>query len=129
MTWIRKRDHSLLSNAASLLVCGLLAGFVVAAAAFPAVAMSGLAAKAGADTFDHLPSELSVLVWERGAGETLASGSSSVAAASAAITQGWCGNPARVHLPGGTLEVELRGTRAHLTGPAVEVFHGELSSP
>lgn len=73
------------------------------------------------------PNELAVLVWERGAGETLASGSSSVAAASAAITQGWCGNPARVHLPGGTLEVELRGTRAHLTGPAVEVCSGEVA--
>jgi membrane peptidoglycan carboxypeptidase len=58
---MRAREHSLLSDAASLLVCGLLAGFVVAAAAFPAVAMSGLAAKAGADTFDHLPSELDVL--------------------------------------------------------------------
>jgi membrane peptidoglycan carboxypeptidase len=45
----------------SLLVCGLLAGLVVAAAAFPAVAMSGLAAKAGADTFGKLPTELDVL--------------------------------------------------------------------
>ena len=52
---MRKRDHNLLTNAASLLICGLLAGVVVAAAAFPAVAMSGLAAKAGAETFDKLP--------------------------------------------------------------------------
>jgi membrane peptidoglycan carboxypeptidase len=58
---MRKRDRSLLANAASLLVCGLLAGLVVAAAAFPAVAMGGLAAKAGADTFDSLPSDLNVL--------------------------------------------------------------------
>jgi membrane peptidoglycan carboxypeptidase len=57
---MRKRDHNLLTNAASLLICGLLAGVVVAAAAFPAVAMSGLAAKAGAETFDRLPSELTV---------------------------------------------------------------------
>ncbi|MBO4209073.1 penicillin-binding protein [Micromonospora echinofusca] len=57
---MRKRDHNVLTNAASLLVCGLLAGVVVAAAAFPAVAMSGLAAKAGAETFDKLPSELTV---------------------------------------------------------------------
>ncbi|MEV1286063.1 transglycosylase domain-containing protein [Micromonospora sp. NPDC049679] len=57
---MRKRDHNLLTNAASLLICGLLAGVVVAAAAFPAVAMSGLAAKAGAETFDKLPSELTV---------------------------------------------------------------------
>ncbi|WP_026189895.1 transglycosylase domain-containing protein [Salinispora mooreana] len=52
---MRKRDHNVLTNAASLLVCGLLAGVVVAAAAFPAVALSGLAAKAGAETFDALP--------------------------------------------------------------------------
>jgi membrane peptidoglycan carboxypeptidase len=57
---LRRRERSLLSNATSLLVCGLLAGVVVAAAVFPAVALSGLAAKAGADTFDSLPSALTV---------------------------------------------------------------------
>ncbi|WP_405429121.1 penicillin-binding protein [Micromonospora sp. NBC_00617] len=57
---MRKRDHNVLTNAASLLICGLLAGVVVAAAAFPAVAMSGLAAKAGAETFGNLPTELSL---------------------------------------------------------------------
>ncbi|HEU4425241.1 MAG TPA: transglycosylase domain-containing protein [Pilimelia sp.] len=57
---MRKRDHNLLTNAASLLICGLLAGVVVAAAAFPAVAMSGLAAKAGAKSFNDLPSELTI---------------------------------------------------------------------
>jgi len=61
VTWIRKHDNRLLSHASSLLVCGLLAGIVVAAAAFPAVAVSGLAAKAGADTFDSLPDNLDVL--------------------------------------------------------------------
>ena len=73
------------------------------------------------------PRELGVLVWERGAGETPSSGSSSTAAAAAAITQGWCENPALVHLPGGTLAVELRGNRALLTGPAAEVFRAELA--
>jgi len=58
---VRKRDHNVLIDAASLLVCGLLAGLVVAAAAFPAVATSGLAAKAGADTFDQLPTDFDVL--------------------------------------------------------------------
>src|SRR5689334_7598246 len=58
---MRIREHGLLPNAASLLLCGLLAGLVVAAAAFPAVAMSGLAAKAGADTFDNLPTDFDVL--------------------------------------------------------------------
>lgn len=57
---MRKNDQNLLTNAASLLICGLLAGVVIAAAAFPAVAMSGLAVKAGAETFDKLPSELTV---------------------------------------------------------------------
>jgi membrane peptidoglycan carboxypeptidase len=57
---MRRRDHGIFTNTASLLVCGLLAGVVVAAAAFPAVAMSGLAAKAGAETFDKLPTELTV---------------------------------------------------------------------
>ena len=57
---MRRPDRSLLSNAFSLLVCGLLAGVVVAAAAFPVVAMSGLVAKAGADSFDKLPSALTV---------------------------------------------------------------------
>ncbi|GAA2478427.1 transglycosylase domain-containing protein [Winogradskya humida] len=41
-----------------LTICGLLSGVVVAAAAFPAVAMSGLAAKAGGESFAALPSEL-----------------------------------------------------------------------
>jgi membrane peptidoglycan carboxypeptidase len=57
-SWWRRRDHNILANAASLIVCGVLAGVVVAAAAFPAVAMSGLAAKAGVETFDKLPTEL-----------------------------------------------------------------------
>lgn len=47
-----------MANAVSLVICGLLAGIVVAAAAFPAVALAGLAAKAGADNFDNLPSLL-----------------------------------------------------------------------
>jgi membrane peptidoglycan carboxypeptidase len=58
---MRKQERGLLPNAASLLLCGLLAGLVVAAAAFPAAAMSGLAAKAGADTFDNLPTNIDVL--------------------------------------------------------------------
>jgi membrane peptidoglycan carboxypeptidase len=56
--WIRRRDHHPFRNATSLLVCGVLAGVVVAAASFPAVAMSGLAAKAGSEKFAELPSEL-----------------------------------------------------------------------
>ena len=55
---MRKRDHNIFANAASLLICGVLAGVVVAAAAFPAIAMGGLAAKASADGFGELPTEL-----------------------------------------------------------------------
>lgn len=57
-SWMRRRDHNIFTNATSLLVCGLLAGVVVAAAAFPAAAMTGLAAKAGGQGFAGLPSEL-----------------------------------------------------------------------
>jgi membrane peptidoglycan carboxypeptidase len=56
-----RRAYRLLSNVASLLLCGLLAGVVVAAVAFPVAAMGGLAAKAGADTFDDLPTDFEVL--------------------------------------------------------------------
>ena len=52
------RDHALLSDVAALLVCGLVAGLVVALTMLPLVSATGLAAKAGADSFEHLPSEL-----------------------------------------------------------------------
>jgi diaminopimelate epimerase len=73
-------------------------------------------------------SDLTVLVWERGAGETPSSGSSAAAAAAAAIVHGWSRSPVRVHLPGGTLDVDVREGRAVLRGPAVEVFRGEIDS-
>ena len=73
------------------------------------------------------PNELTVLVWERGAGETTASGSSAVAAASAAVANGWCESPVRVQMPGGVLRVELDDeNRITLVGPAEEICEGEL---
>jgi membrane peptidoglycan carboxypeptidase len=57
-SWMRRRDHNIFANASALAICGLLTGIVVAAAVFPAAAMSGLAAKAGGTTFQNLPSEL-----------------------------------------------------------------------
>ena len=57
-SWIRPRDHNLFFNVFALLSCGLVAGVVVAAAAFPVAAMSGLTAKAGQQAFASLPSEL-----------------------------------------------------------------------
>ncbi len=73
------------------------------------------------------PHELTVGVWERGAGETLSSGTSSVAAAAAAVERGWCESPVTVHLAGGDLTVELADGKATLTGPAEEICTVELS--
>jgi diaminopimelate epimerase len=73
------------------------------------------------------PHELTVLVWERGAGETSASGSSAVAAAAAAVANGWCESPVTVHMPGGELRVELDDeARITLVGPAEEICEGEV---
>ena len=73
------------------------------------------------------PHELTVGVWERGAGETLSSGTSSVAAAAAGVARGWCESPVTVHLVGGALQVELADGRAVLTGPAEEICLIELA--
>jgi diaminopimelate epimerase len=71
--------------------------------------------------------DLTVGVWERGAGETLSSGTSAVSAAAAAVANGWCKSPVHVHLPGGDLLVELgEDGRARLTGPADEICRVEL---
>ncbi len=70
--------------------------------------------------------DLTVAVWERGAGETRSSGTSAVAAAAASVAQGWCESPVTVHLAGGDLRVELDSElNARLTGPAEEVCRGE----
>ncbi len=75
------------------------------------------------------PHEITVAVWERGAGETLASGTSSVAAASASIAMGWCESPVTVHLVGGDLHVSLSPElRATLVGDAQEICEIELST-
>ncbi len=73
------------------------------------------------------PHELTVGVWERGAGETLSSGTSAVAASAAAVANGWCESPVTVHLEGGDLLVELAGGEARLTGPAQEICLVELA--
>jgi diaminopimelate epimerase len=63
------------------------------------------------------PGEVTARVWERGVGETTASGSSAVAVAAATHGEG----DVLVHFPGGDLRVRLEGGRATLTGPAVRV--------
>ncbi|HEY7708330.1 MAG TPA: diaminopimelate epimerase [Gaiellaceae bacterium] len=72
--------------------------------------------------------DIAVGVWERGAGETLSSGTSAVATAGVAVARGWCESPVTVHLAGGDLVVELDDSmNARLTGPAQEIFSGEAS--
>jgi diaminopimelate epimerase len=60
------------------------------------------------------PNEVTARVWERGVGETTASGSSAVAVAAAAAGEG----EVLVHFPGGDLRVTIRDGRATLVGPA-----------
>jgi len=67
-------------------------------------------------------------VWERGAGETLSSGTSACAVAAAAVANGWCDSSVTVHLAGGDLFVELdEHMHARLTGSAEEICHGETA--
>jgi diaminopimelate epimerase len=70
------------------------------------------------------PNTMSVLVWERGAGETAASGSSAVAVAAAAVARGWCVSPVRVTMPGGELVVTITDGTATLEGPAEPICAG-----
>jgi diaminopimelate epimerase len=61
------------------------------------------------------PGEVTARVWERGVGETSASGTSAVAVAAATHHDG---DDVLVHFPGGDLRVRLADGRAWLTGPA-----------
>src|SRR5215210_8730469 len=70
--------------------------------------------------------EVRMRIWERGAGETLASGSGSCAAAVAAVRRGLAQSPVRVHLDGGVVEVEWDGGAVYMTGPAEYVCEGDL---
>ncbi len=72
--------------------------------------------------------EISILIWERGAGETQASGSSSCAAAGAAVRLGLARSPVSVKMPGGTLSIEVASDfRLTMRGPVAEVARGTLS--
>jgi diaminopimelate epimerase len=74
------------------------------------------------------PSEISILIWERGAGETQASGSSSCAAASAAVRLGLVRSPVTVKMPGGTLTIRVsKDFGLTMKGPVAEVARGALS--
>ncbi|RRR95646.1 penicillin-binding protein [Glycomyces terrestris] len=53
-----KRDRSPLGDAVALLVCGVLAGILAAAAAFPLAGLFGMAAENSIQSFESLPTEL-----------------------------------------------------------------------
>ncbi len=74
------------------------------------------------------PGKIFILIWERGTGETQASGSSACAAASAAVRLGLMKSPVAVKAPGGTLRIDVDAD-FHITmeGPVAEVARGTLS--
>jgi diaminopimelate epimerase len=68
---------------------------------------------------------IDIRIWERGAGYTLASGSSSCAAAAASHRLGLVDNDVTVHMPGGTLHIEIGDDyQIHMTGPVEGAFEG-----
>ncbi len=73
------------------------------------------------------PDRVRIRIWERGAGHTLASGSSACAVAAACVRRGLTGRSLRVEMEGGTLRVSVEeGYRLRMTGPASEVYTGQL---
>jgi diaminopimelate epimerase len=68
------------------------------------------------------------LIWERGAGHTLASGTSACAVAAASRSRGLVDGRVTVLMEGGLLEVEVgEDLDLVMTGPVEEVFSGMLS--
>lgn len=74
------------------------------------------------------PQSIFILIWERGAGETKASGSSACAAACAGVRLGIIKSPVTVKAPGGTLHVTVDPQyNLIMKGPVAEVYRGVLS--
>jgi diaminopimelate epimerase len=71
--------------------------------------------------------DVTVRVWERGSGETLACGTGACAVAVAGVLTGRTQRRIVAHLPGGDLRLHWSETDNHvyMTGPAVEVFSGD----
>jgi diaminopimelate epimerase len=68
---------------------------------------------------------IDIRIWERGAGYTLASGSSSCAAAAATHRLGLVDNNVTVHMPGGELQIEIADDgQIRMTGPVEGTFEG-----
>ncbi len=74
------------------------------------------------------PNEIEIRIWERGAGYTQASGSSSCAAASCAVSLGKVKSPVTVRMPGGVLRIEVgEDKELRMEGPVEEVMTGFFS--
>jgi carbamoyl-phosphate synthase large subunit len=71
---------------------------------------------------------LKIRLWERGSGETQASGTAACASAVAAILNGYCDKDAdiKVRLPGGDLIIRYTGEVVYMTGDCVKVFDGTV---
>jgi diaminopimelate epimerase len=66
-------------------------------------------------------------IWERGAGYTLASGSSSCAAAAVAYRLGLCDPSISVYMPGGVIHIDMDNEfNVTMTGPVAYSFCGSL---
>ena len=72
-------------------------------------------------------SEIKMRVWERGSGETMACGTGAAAAAVASNLKGLTEKNVTVRLAGGDLFIEwAENNHVYMTGPATEVFTGEI---
>ena len=75
------------------------------------------------------PTEVEILIWERGAGWTLASGSSSCAVASIVVKKGLTERNLNIKMPGGTLKIEIDDLwNLKMTGEVKEIASGFLSN-
>ena len=75
---------------------------------------------------DH---DAEILIWERGAGYTLASGSSSCAASCILVKRGLIKGDLTMHMQGGTLKIEIdKEWNIHMTGEVREIARGVLGS-
>ncbi|MBA4494210.1 diaminopimelate epimerase [Paenactinomyces guangxiensis] len=75
----------------------------------------------------HSPGEITMRVWERGVGQTMACGSGACAVVVAGVLRGKCSRQATVHLKGGDLHIDWNADDNHvyMTGPATFVFEGK----
>lgn len=72
--------------------------------------------------------KVNILIWERGAGYTLASGSSSCAVAAACVRNGLTDKYVTVSMPGGELQIQIRDDWSiKMRGPVEEVYVGTIS--